>query len=69
MGSSAQSPAVLFERRDLMWRGGAVVVCALVARAVMVGDTLWPRSPDERAAAGQEGWIHLPGTDLAALRH
>ncbi|MCX4825028.1 DUF429 domain-containing protein [Streptomyces sp. NBC_01142] len=45
------------------------LVCALVARAVLVGATLWPRSPDERAAAGQEGWIHLPGTDLAALRH
>ncbi|MGW0824514.1 DUF429 domain-containing protein [Streptomyces sp. NPDC002845] len=44
------------------------VVCALVARAVQVGDTLWPRSPDEHAAARQEGWIHLPGEDLAALR-
>ncbi|MCC5477862.1 DUF429 domain-containing protein [Streptomyces barringtoniae] len=44
------------------------LVCALVARAVLVGDTLWPRSADERALARQEGWIHLPGTDLAALR-
>ncbi len=43
------------------------LVCALVARAVQVGDTVWPRSPDERAAARQEGWIHLPGKDLAAL--
>ncbi|MGW2419447.1 DUF429 domain-containing protein [Streptomyces sp. NPDC001709] len=44
------------------------LVCALVARAVLVGDTLWPRSTDERAAARQEGWIHLPGTDLAVLQ-
>ncbi|MFC3571852.1 DUF429 domain-containing protein [Streptomyces yaanensis] len=44
------------------------LVCALVARAVLIGDTLRPRSPDEREAARQEGWIHLPGTDLAALR-
>ncbi|WP_367319493.1 DUF429 domain-containing protein [Streptomyces sp. HUAS ZL42] len=44
------------------------LVCALVARAVLVGDTRWPQSPDERAAARQEGWIHLPGADLAALR-
>jgi predicted nuclease with RNAse H fold len=44
------------------------LVCALVARAVLVGDTRWPRSPDERAAAHQEGWIHLPGPDVAALR-
>jgi hypothetical protein len=44
------------------------VVCALVARAVLAGDTVWPRSADERAAAAQEGWIHLPGADLAALR-
>ncbi|MFF3914195.1 DUF429 domain-containing protein [Streptomyces sp. NPDC001852] len=44
------------------------LVCALVARAVLVGDTLWPRSADERSAALQEGWIHLPGPDLATLR-
>ncbi|MFI9255105.1 DUF429 domain-containing protein [Streptomyces sp. NPDC053069] len=44
------------------------LVCALVARAVLVGDTLRPRSADEHAAARQEGWIHLPGTDLAVLR-
>ncbi|MFF3511878.1 DUF429 domain-containing protein [Streptomyces sp. NPDC002573] len=43
-------------------------VCALVARAVGLGDTGWPRSPEEREAARLEGWIHLPGTDLAALR-
>ncbi|MHC3471331.1 DUF429 domain-containing protein [Streptomyces sp. 7R007] len=43
-------------------------VCALVARAVLVGDTRWPQTGDERAAARQEGWIHLPGPDLAALR-
>jgi hypothetical protein len=44
------------------------LVCALVARAVLVGDTGWPHTEDERAAARQEGWIHLPGSDLAALR-
>ncbi|MGW1561371.1 DUF429 domain-containing protein [Streptomyces sp. NPDC002144] len=43
------------------------LVCALVARAVLVGDTRWPSSADERAAALREGWIHLPGPDLAAL--
>ncbi|MFJ5531848.1 DUF429 domain-containing protein [Streptomyces sp. NPDC093261] len=42
-------------------------VCALVARAVGRGDTRWPRSTEEREAALREGWIHLPGTDLAAL--
>jgi predicted nuclease with RNAse H fold len=44
------------------------LLCALVARAVLVGDTRWPRTAHERAAARQEGWIHLPGPDLAALR-
>ncbi|MFF4209351.1 DUF429 domain-containing protein [Streptomyces sp. NPDC001796] len=43
------------------------LVCALVARAVLVGDTVGPRTADERAAAAREGWIHLPGPDLAAL--
>jgi predicted nuclease with RNAse H fold len=45
------------------------LVCALVARAVQLGDTSWPRTPQEREAARREGWIHLPGTDLAALNH
>ncbi|MFR0355936.1 DUF429 domain-containing protein [Streptomyces sediminimaris] len=44
------------------------LICALVARAVLLGATRWPRTADERAAARQEGWIHLPGGDLAALR-
>ncbi|MGW3495429.1 DUF429 domain-containing protein [Streptomyces sp. NPDC001020] len=44
------------------------LVCALVARAVQVGDTVWPSSPEQQGAARQEGWIHLPCTDLAALR-
>ncbi|GAA3062104.1 DUF429 domain-containing protein [Streptomyces glomeratus] len=43
------------------------LICALVARAVLTGDTRWPGSADEREAARREGWIHLPGTDLAAL--
>ncbi|GAA2486753.1 DUF429 domain-containing protein [Streptomyces longisporus] len=44
------------------------LLCALVARAVLVGDTRWPETAQERAAAGQEGWIHLPDGELAALR-
>ncbi|GAA3847263.1 DUF429 domain-containing protein [Streptomyces coacervatus] len=44
------------------------LVCALVARAVLVGDTRWPGTPAERMAARQEGWIHLPGGNLTALR-
>lgn len=44
------------------------LICALVARAVLLDDTRWPDSPDERAAARREGWIHLPGPNLAALR-
>ncbi|WP_405867080.1 DUF429 domain-containing protein [Streptomyces sp. NBC_00005] len=44
------------------------LVCALVARAVLVGDTRWPQTSHERAAARQEGWIHLPGGDLTALQ-
>ncbi|MER6628642.1 DUF429 domain-containing protein [Streptomyces sp. NPDC000987] len=43
------------------------LLCALVARAVLAGDTRWPGSPEERAAARREGWIHLPGPDLGAL--
>ncbi|MGW1748888.1 DUF429 domain-containing protein [Streptomyces sp. NPDC002092] len=44
------------------------LLCALVARAVLVGDTRWPETAQERAAAGQEGWIHLPDGEPAALR-
>jgi predicted RNase H-like nuclease len=44
------------------------LICALVARAVLTDGTRWPRTPDERTAARQEGWIHLPNGDLAALR-
>ncbi|MGI5459760.1 DUF429 domain-containing protein [Streptomyces sp. CA-249302] len=44
------------------------LVCALVARAVMVRNTRWPQTAGERSAAGQEGWIHLPTGDLAVLR-
>jgi hypothetical protein len=44
------------------------LVCALVARAVQCGGTVWPHSPDQRAAARQEGWIHLPDAGLDALR-
>lgn len=44
------------------------LLCALVARAVLVGDTGRPASAEELAAARQEGWIHLPGMDLRVLR-
>lgn len=43
------------------------LVCALVARAVQVGDTARPCTSEEREAARQEGWIHLPTVDLTAL--
>lgn len=38
------------------------LLCALVARAVLRGETRWPRTAEEREAAEREGWIHLPGT-------
>ncbi|MFE7168467.1 DUF429 domain-containing protein [Streptomyces sp. NPDC057616] len=44
------------------------LICALVARAVLLGDTDWPKTADERAAAVREGWIHLPGGGLGGLR-
>jgi len=44
------------------------LICALVARAAQLGGTRRPDTADERAAARQEGWIHLPGGDLAGLR-
>ncbi|MFG2791728.1 DUF429 domain-containing protein [Streptomyces sp. NPDC048419] len=44
------------------------LICSLVARAVLLGDTGWPGTAGERAAARQEGWIHLPGGDLGVLR-
>ncbi|NYI05533.1 DUF429 domain-containing protein [Allostreptomyces psammosilenae] len=45
------------------------LVCALVARAVLLNDTRRPDSPQERTAAAREGWIHLPSPTLATLRH
>ncbi|MFJ9542676.1 DUF429 domain-containing protein [Streptomyces sp. NPDC101225] len=44
------------------------LICALVARAVLLGDTGRPDTPHEREAAQREGWIHLPGGDLGGLR-
>ncbi|MFF9275453.1 DUF429 domain-containing protein [Streptomyces griseosporeus] len=46
------------------------LLCALVARAVLLGGTRWPRTAEERGAAEREGWIHLPGPELglAGLR-
>ncbi|MFD4268694.1 DUF429 domain-containing protein [Rhodococcus sp. NPDC058481] len=43
------------------------VVAAVVARAAALGRTELPADTD-RAAAEREGWIHLPNSDLDALR-
>jgi predicted nuclease with RNAse H fold len=42
------------------------LVCALVARAVALGQTTGPKPQDAEAAA-VEGWIHLPEDGLAGL--
>jgi hypothetical protein len=42
------------------------LVCALVARAVVVGLTIPPGDPEQRRLALVEGWIHLPAAPLAA---
>lgn len=41
-------------------------VCALIARAVVVGHTTRP-PPEHVDVARREGWIHIPTTSLAAL--
>ena len=41
-------------------------VCALVARAVLMGATTGP-SPEQLDAARREGWIHLPTVGLAEV--
>lgn len=41
-------------------------VAALVTRAAATGATVEPRA-DQRAAAAEEGWIHLPSRPLAEL--
>ena len=43
------------------------VLCALVARAVALGQTAEPVNAAERAAAGTEGWIHVPTGTLDDL--
>lgn len=43
------------------------LLCALVARAVEVGQTLQPSPGEEQKAADAEGWIHLPTRPLAEL--
>lgn len=35
-------------------------LCALIARAAAVGQTVWPKKKKEWKAARAEGWIHLP---------
>lgn len=40
------------------------VICALIARAVWLGQT---RCPPAGSSASAEGWIHLPNVGLAAL--
>ncbi|WP_396908867.1 DUF429 domain-containing protein [Mycolicibacterium sp.] len=57
------------------------LVCALLARAAALGETVAPDSPEHRDLAAIEGWIHLPragsigrllsparGSDTAAFR-
>ena len=36
------------------------LVCALLARAVQRGETLWPQAGEQTRLARTEGWIHLP---------
>lgn len=43
------------------------LVCALVARAVALGQTMSPQDPRQRELALSEGWIHLPSAPLSAL--
>lgn len=43
------------------------VICALVARAVAVGLTAGPASPEDADLARVEGWIHVPTAGLEAL--
>ncbi|MFV8243429.1 DUF429 domain-containing protein [Mycolicibacterium peregrinum] len=38
------------------------LVCALLARAAALGETVAPDSPEHRDLAAIEGWIHLPRT-------
>ena len=38
-------------------------LCALIARAAAVGQTVWPKKKKEWKAARAEGWIHLPRPD------
>jgi predicted nuclease with RNAse H fold len=42
------------------------VVCALMARAIDIGETT-PPPPDLADLAREEGWIHLPAGDLSEL--
>ncbi len=44
------------------------VICALVARSVELGHTIWPATADELEHARTEGWIHVPTGPLAGLR-
>ncbi len=43
------------------------VLCALVARAVIVGETIRPADNHERHLAQVEGWVHVPTCELGAL--
>lgn len=42
------------------------VLCALVARAVVAGDSSTPGA-DDLVIARREGWIHLPTVSLAEV--
>jgi hypothetical protein len=43
------------------------LACALVARAVELGQTHLPEPGTEAERAATEGWIHLPTSPLQAL--
>jgi predicted nuclease with RNAse H fold len=44
------------------------LISAVVARAVDLGHSDGPRTPEEYQCAQSEGWIHLPNCELTALR-
>ncbi len=43
------------------------LLCALVARAAELGETIPPETDDQRKRAPVEGWIHLPAGPLSGL--
>lgn len=43
------------------------LICALVARAIVMGRTRWPDSDERWRLAAIEGWIHVPSADPSEL--